>query len=258
MDVPGPAPELVKAARTHLTRRFARGLDGVLWEESKRPMSDTDAVSQLLAAAARGEDLSGPDVAAALVVMQACQLDADRLEYELFTLAQAKGLGMEQIAAVLELPGPGHAEERMRYLQARHRLPVDPIAEPELGGASAHAQRAAEANMRADQADHRVRQIAQRRRELAERVHRASASDQAQRTEQHSVQARDQAEDATRHLVLAYLRLAEAHHRSAAALDAAAARADTHDNGHALELQRQADQHRAHAQQAQAQADKLA
>lgn len=40
---------MVHAARAHLTRRFGRGVDALLWQEHDRPLPDVDAVAKALA-----------------------------------------------------------------------------------------------------------------------------------------------------------------------------------------------------------------
>lgn len=268
---PAPVPEMVKAARTHLTGRFARGLDRVLWEEDQRPLSDAAAIAEVLAAAQRGEELLGPDLAAALVVMQAHQLDVDRLEYDLVTLAHTHGLTFEQIAAVLDLADTDEVRAHLRYLTERAQHPVAPVVMPILGGAGAHTERPAKAGKRTEQTGRRARQVTRRQRELAGGVRPMSTPedlDNAERryegptepwyednAESRNDTTNDLAEEANRQGVLAFLRAAEAHDKAAAALDNAAALANVQAPDHAADLQRQADMHRTRARHHRAQAE---
>ncbi|MEU5884769.1 hypothetical protein [Spirillospora sp. NPDC047279] len=256
VEVPAPSPEMVKAARRHLAGRFARGLDELLWEETKQPLSDGEAVHKVLAAADRGEELSGPDLAAALVVMQARQLDGDRLEYRLFMLARAHGLELEQIAAVLDLEDAAAAQARLRHLTVRAGQPVAEVEAPSLRGPGSYAERASKAGQRADQAARRARQAARRRSELSGEA-RSSSSDSIEKAELRAGHAHEHAEQAHRNAVLALLRSAEAYENAAALLDRAAETADLEDPTRAADLQRRADTCRAQARRSRTQADQL-
>jgi hypothetical protein len=145
----------VRAARTHLTGRFARGVEALLWDSCKRPLADVDAVAAAINAAESGE-ATDMDMAAALVCAQAVRLDVDRLEYQLMRVAQQAGVGLEKIAAVLDLPSADAAGRYYAWLSGRAALPadvIDPAADP---GASPR-QRAARAGRRAGQAAARAR-----------------------------------------------------------------------------------------------------
>ncbi|MFG2003892.1 hypothetical protein ACGFNU_32515 [Spirillospora sp. NPDC048911] len=255
--LPAPSPEIVSAARTHLTSRFARGLDGVLWEEGKHPLTDTAAVAEVLAAARRGDELLGPDLAAALVVMQAIQLDGDRLEYELFMLARSRGLSFEQISAVLDLSGPEEAQARMHYLTGRAHQPVDPVTKPILGGPGVRPERAAKVGQRVEQIVRRSRQSGHRQRELAGGA-RPMFADDLDQAEHRLGHAKELTEEAHRQGTLAFLRAAEAHEKAAVALENAAALADAQAPDHAADLRRQADLHRARARHHRSQAEQHA
>lgn len=122
---PAQPPDLVRAARKHLTGRFARGVEALLWDSRGRPLADADAIAAVIRAAASGE-VTDMDMAAALVCAQAVRLDADRLEYRLLRAARQAGLGFEKIAAVLDLPSAEAAERYCSRLRERAMLPVDP------------------------------------------------------------------------------------------------------------------------------------
>ncbi|MBT2213148.1 MULTISPECIES: hypothetical protein [Actinomadura] len=115
----------MRAARTHLTGRFARAAAGLLWEEHQVPLPDIEAAEETVAAAEGGQ-ATGPDLAAALVVAQAARLDADRLEYRVWQAAERAGLSLEQIATVLELPSAEAARQHRAWLRARASLPTVP------------------------------------------------------------------------------------------------------------------------------------
>lgn len=106
MDAPAPAPEMVTAARRHLSDRYAAGVDRLLWDNDKRPMPDLDAVTAVIGAAGHAEVL---DIASALVVVHASRLGLDHIEHDLLQAAHAVGLTDEAIAAVLDLPGEAAA-----------------------------------------------------------------------------------------------------------------------------------------------------
>lgn len=160
-EPPAPDPGLVRAAREHLTSRYARGVDTVLWEANRRPLSDHDAIKAVITSAGRecpGAPSDGPrgdartrgsaggpadgaagppdgtDLAAALLLVHALRLDADRLECDLLSTARGSGMTWESIAALLELPTAGHAERRYERLLARRELPVAEVPAPRGGG----------------------------------------------------------------------------------------------------------------------------
>jgi hypothetical protein len=120
MDAPTPAPEMVAAARRHLTGRYAAGVDRMLWEGGKRPMPDPDAIAAVITAAGQATAL---DIASALVLVQAVRLGLDHLEHDLFEAAGAAGIMAEAIAAVLDLTDGAAAQARHQWLAQRRALP---------------------------------------------------------------------------------------------------------------------------------------
>ncbi|HEX6468088.1 MAG TPA: hypothetical protein VF069_03260 [Streptosporangiaceae bacterium] len=142
-----------------------------MWEEHKALLSDTEAAGELIAAAAEGQAVAGPDIAAALVVAHAARLDVDRLEDRLWQVAEQAGLGLEQIAAVLDLPSARDAERHRAWLRGRAAHPVDEVGAPLAGRAAQRAEQAAQrarrAGQRARQAGENARAAGGRRKELA-------------------------------------------------------------------------------------------
>ncbi|TDC88177.1 hypothetical protein [Actinomadura sp. 7K507] len=136
-DLPVPSPEMVHAARAHLTRRFGKGVEALLWETHGYPLPDVDAIAKTIAAIRAGlpDDPPGStDLGAALVVLQAARLDMDRLETELIDAVREAGLDWAAIAAVLELPDAAAAEERHARLRSRLDAPVAQVRAPRLSG----------------------------------------------------------------------------------------------------------------------------
>jgi len=129
---------MVRAARAHLTSRFGKGVESLLWETREYPLPDVDAIAKVIAVI-RGGLGDGPpdstDLGAALVVLQAARLDMDRLEVDLLDAVHEAGLEWAQIAAVLELPDAAAAEERYAKLRPRLDAPVDEVQAPELDAA---------------------------------------------------------------------------------------------------------------------------
>lgn len=113
---------MVTASRKHLTKRYASGVDLLLWETEKRLIPDLDAIKSVAGALSSGQ-AEGLDMGAALVLIQAARLGLDRLEYQLFEGAHAMGMGSEAIAAVLDLPDAAAADKRHRWLGTRRVLP---------------------------------------------------------------------------------------------------------------------------------------
>ena len=109
---------MVSASRRHLTKRYASGVDLLLWEAEKRLVPDLDAIKSVTEAAASGR-AEGLDMGAALVLVQAARLGLDQLECGLFEAARAMGMRPEAIAAVLDLPDAAAAEKRQRWLEGR-------------------------------------------------------------------------------------------------------------------------------------------
>ncbi|MEO5877497.1 MAG: hypothetical protein ABIS86_08740 [Streptosporangiaceae bacterium] len=123
-DLPAPPPDMVVSARAHLANRFADGVDELMWEARRQPMPDTDAIKKVLAQFARGGDLLAPDLAAALIVMQAVRLDLDRLEADLLDAVRESGMTWDQVALVLGLPDAAAAQRRYQQMAVRRELPV--------------------------------------------------------------------------------------------------------------------------------------
>jgi hypothetical protein len=122
VGLPAPEPQSVQQARAYLTSRHATGVDEVLWETRKRPMPDRDAIDAVITAGDQpqdgGEHAEPGDIAAALVVLSAVRLNLDQTEARLLKTAQASGMGLEQIAALLHL-SVGEVQERHRQLKPR-------------------------------------------------------------------------------------------------------------------------------------------
>jgi hypothetical protein len=121
-ELPEPDPALLRAAREHLTSRYAQGVEAVLWEMRKHPMHNLDAVARVLDTDHRPEaeaadGVSAMDIGAAFLVLMAARSDVDRLEAGLFDRALAAGVGYEQLAAVLGLDDADIVRERHRRLR---------------------------------------------------------------------------------------------------------------------------------------------
>jgi hypothetical protein len=126
---------MVHAARAHLARRYARGVETLLWEEHHHPLPDTDAIRQTIGAIGTAQAAGEPppeatDLGAALVVLQAARLDVDRLEVQLIDAVRAAGLDWTAIAAVLGLPDARAAEQRYEKLRPRLDAPTDGVQPP--------------------------------------------------------------------------------------------------------------------------------
>lgn len=131
---------MVKAARTHLTRRYSNGVQALLWEEHQRPLPDIEAIGKVIAAvnaavpahngqaaAAAASGIDTMDLAAALVALQAARLDMDRLEVRLIDAVRHAGLDWHTIAAILDLPDAAAAQRRHAVLRPRLDAPVDHV-----------------------------------------------------------------------------------------------------------------------------------
>jgi hypothetical protein len=123
MDIPAPALPLVVAARQHLSKRYAAGVDQVLWDAEKRPMPDSAAVRAVINAGSRAEPL---DMASALVLVQVIRQGVDVLEYELFEAVRTAGITDTAVAAVLGLSDEAAARARRQWLSDRQTVPPDP------------------------------------------------------------------------------------------------------------------------------------
>jgi 2-hydroxychromene-2-carboxylate isomerase len=126
VDTPVPVPQLVTAARQHLTERYAAGVYQVLWQTEQRPMPDPDAVKAVIAADGGADPL---DIGSALLLVQAIRMGLDQLEYDLFEAAREAGITDAAIAAVLGLPDEAAARARQRWLTARLAIPSAEPAE---------------------------------------------------------------------------------------------------------------------------------
>ncbi|QXJ21850.1 hypothetical protein AGRA3207_002752 [Actinomadura graeca] len=191
--LPLPDPDLVRAARRHLTSRYASGVEAVLWEMHKHPMHDLDAVGRVLesetgpsatdddgtasddgAGDTAGDEgtrrpagpASAMDVGAAFMVLLAARQDTDRLEAALFGRALHLGLGYEQIAAVLGLPDARTARrrheeilDRARAPSAGRRAPLDERSAQRRARDLAVRRRAEETAQRADEAARLIRRL---------------------------------------------------------------------------------------------------
>jgi hypothetical protein len=172
---------MVTASRKHLTKRYASGVDLLLWETEKRFIPDLDAIRSVTEALSAGQ-AEGLDMGAALVLVQAARLGLDRLEYELFEGAQAIGMQSEAIAAVLDLADAAAAGKRHRWLRTRRALPYTPaeFQSPETLTTPAEAKRA-QAGRRSAQASGSPVRAAQAavpaaRHERAEHVNQLAAA----------------------------------------------------------------------------------
>jgi hypothetical protein len=131
-DLPVPSPDMVRAARAHLARRYARGVETLLWEEHHQPLADIDAIAQTILAIRAAQAAGQPppdatDLGAALVVLQAARLDADRLEVELIQAVRGAGLDWTAVATVLRLPDADAAERRFERLRPRLDVLTDEV-----------------------------------------------------------------------------------------------------------------------------------
>ncbi|MFL6052106.1 MAG: hypothetical protein ACJ72W_04190 [Actinoallomurus sp.] len=131
-ELPAPDPDTVRSARAHLTGKYSRGVDRLMWETHKHPLADLRAVRAVIDTASGGGQVDATDLGAALVLMEAMRLDVDRLEWQILESARDSGLTWESIAAILDLAGAAEAQERHRWLESRQAEPVAPIVPPDL------------------------------------------------------------------------------------------------------------------------------
>lgn len=115
---------MVTAARRHLTIAHATGVERLLWDTEKRPMPDLDAVQAVISPHKANQPVEALDIGAALILVQEMRLEVDCLEAEVLAAALDSGLGLESLAAVLELPGPAAMLARLEYLR-RPPVPRD-------------------------------------------------------------------------------------------------------------------------------------
>ncbi|MFC4911463.1 hypothetical protein [Actinomadura gamaensis] len=137
---PAPPVDAVRASRVHTAARFAEGVDRFMWETYRRPLADTDAVEKVIAAAEAGV-AEGPDLAAALLLVQSALLDLDRLAWRVMRVVAQEGMTDETVAAVLDLPSAEAARRYAEWLRERAAHPVDEIdlSTPGHGRKSARA-----------------------------------------------------------------------------------------------------------------------
>jgi hypothetical protein len=220
---PAPSPETVTASRHHLTAQYARGVDRVLWEADKRPMSDADAIRAVVSAAADGDQVDALGIGAALVLTQAMRLDLDLLEADVLDAAQASGISPESLAAVLELRHAGLVEARHRTLAAKRELPratVEPVTTSPgspRGAADRAGRRASRATGRAAQAERRLEELARARTRVGTGAlpGLASSPELAEQAAANADESRVNVKEATERVALGLLRAAEALERCA-------------------------------------------
>ncbi|MFG2001173.1 hypothetical protein ACGFNU_18710 [Spirillospora sp. NPDC048911] len=228
-ELPTPDPDMVRAARHHLTSRYATGVAAVLWEMHKHPMHDLDAITQVLKAA-RGDDTDtaqgsqeesedppeadAMDVGAALLLLAAVRLDVDKLEAGLFDRALELGMNYEQIASTLDLRDAEAARRRHKSLNRRARVPADEVEPVQFGGTDERVARGSAAAQRAAEAAARTEQLERRRRDLRRpELDPEAAAGHAAAAARHESALRDGHGDAAHHQRQA------AHHRRAARAD---------------------------------------
>jgi hypothetical protein len=159
-ELPAPDPDTVRAARAHLTGKYSRGVDRLMWETHKHPLADLEAVRAVIDTASDGGVVNATDLGAALVLMEAMRLDVDRLEWHMLESARDAGLTWESIAAVLDLAGATEAQERHRWLESRQAEPVAPIVPPNLSISAAAREGAERAGLRGRTAADRASEAA--------------------------------------------------------------------------------------------------
>ncbi|WP_067453193.1 hypothetical protein [Actinomadura macra] len=193
-ELPLPDPDLVRAARRHLTSRYASRVEAVLWEMHKHPMHDLDAVSRVLRSHQEPSDIwsesdddgasdgvlaegrtppgsaTAMDVGAAFMVLLAARQDVDQLEAALFEQGLGLGLGYEQIAAVLDLPDAEAARIRREALADRVRASETDHVNPLDERSAQRGARDQAARQRAGEAARRAGVIGRRRRLLRPQV----------------------------------------------------------------------------------------
>lgn len=216
VDPPAPSPEMVTAARRHLTERYASGVERLLWDTEKRLLPDLAAIEAATDAAAAGQ-ADALDLGAALVLVQAARLRLDSLEYDVFEAAHAAGIRREAIAAILELPDAAAVDDRERWLDRRRALPhaaAEPLRPSEPGGL---AEAAARAGHRATRAASRAAEAARRRQQLSQPgpAGPGACRDEAERATARAGEARLFADEAADRVALGLLRAADALDRCA-------------------------------------------
>jgi hypothetical protein len=99
-----PPPDVVSASRRHLTARYAQGLDRYLWDSDQALQPDQAAIHAVVAASRTAQDLTGPDLVAALVLIQVARLELGIMEAGLLAAADRVGVPREVIAAAVPQP----------------------------------------------------------------------------------------------------------------------------------------------------------
>lgn len=202
---------MVTASRRHLTIAHATGVDRLLWDTEKRPMPDLDAVQAVISPHKGNQPAEALDVGAALIIVQGMRLEIDCLEAEVLASALDSGLGLDSLAAVLELPDPAAMLARLEYMVARSELPRPDPQSATLGKSpdSGVAKAGAQAARRAEQAAMRAASAARRREELRAGQRRASRAD-VDRAAARANEARIAASDAAERVASGLLRAANA------------------------------------------------
>jgi hypothetical protein len=197
---------------------YARGVDRLLWDLEKRPMSDAEAVKAVIVANASGEGGDALDIGGALVLLHAMRLELDCLEADVFDAARSSGLRNESLAAVMDLPDAAAVQDWERWLNTRRELPraLPPGPPQDVPGSSRDA--AARAGRRASRAADRAAAAARRREQLGQDARPASTGRraEAERAAAYASEARVQANDAAERVALGLLRAANALDRCAA------------------------------------------
>jgi len=215
-DFQAPDPAMVTASRRHLTSGYAAGVDRLLWELEKRPLSDTQAVNAVIDEHRTGRPVDALSIGMALVLVQSMRLELDCLETEVLDAALGSGMCYESLAAALDLPDGAAARRRKEYLDARRELPRTPGSPPQP---AAHdlAEAAAKAGRRAGEAASRARSAARRREELGAGLHGGQAGPAgAERAATRASEARQHLSDATERVAAGLLRAASALDKAAA------------------------------------------
>jgi hypothetical protein len=99
-----PPPDVVIASRRHLTSRYAQGLDRFLWDSDQALQPDQAAIHAVVAASLTTQDLTGPDLVAALVLIQVARYELAKMEAGLLAAADRAGVPREVLAAAVPRP----------------------------------------------------------------------------------------------------------------------------------------------------------
>jgi hypothetical protein len=216
-ELPAPDPDTVRAARAHLTGKYSRGVDRLMWEAHKHPLADLQGIRAVIDTASDGGEVDATDLGAALVLMEAMRLDVDRLERQMLESARDSGLTWESIAAILALAGAAEAQERHRWLESRQAEPVAPIVPPDLSTPARTRQGAERAGRRARTAADRAADAARRRQELDGERRRAARPSESARSATARAEAGTRTAEARERAALGLLRAADSEERDAVA-----------------------------------------